>query len=69
MNNDRILITIGKNIKYLRLTKGWSQERLAFECNIDRSFLGKIERGTVNVSILTLCDIVKPFGINVKELL
>ena len=69
MRDNQILSTIGGNIRQLRLSLGWSQERLSFECNVDRTFVGKIERGVVNVSILTLCDIAHALGVNVKELM
>ena len=41
----------GENLRKLRKLKGYSQERLAHEAGIDRSYLGKIERGEVNVII------------------
>jgi transcriptional regulator with XRE-family HTH domain len=41
----------GENLRAIRKSKGLSQERLAHEAGIDRSYLGKIERGEVNVTI------------------
>ena len=66
MENINILARIGQTIRTHRLEKGWSQEKLAEVSRIDRSFLGKVERGVVNVSILTLCDIAKALNINLK---
>jgi transcriptional regulator with XRE-family HTH domain len=41
----------GQNLRVIRKLKGLSQERLAHEAGMDRSYVGKIERGEVNVTI------------------
>jgi transcriptional regulator with XRE-family HTH domain len=41
----------GQNLRAIRKSKGFSQERLAYESGIDRSYVGKIERGQVNITI------------------
>lgn len=41
----------GRNLRAIRKSKGFSQERLAHDAGIDRSYVGKIERGQVNVTI------------------
>lgn len=41
----------GRNLRAIRKSKGFSQERLAHDAGIDRSYVGKIERGTVNITI------------------
>lgn len=41
----------GRNVRAIRKSKGYSQERLAHEAGIDRSYLGKVERGEVNITI------------------
>lgn len=41
----------GRNLRAVRKAKGFSQERLAHEAGIDRSYVGKIERGEVNVTL------------------
>ncbi|WP_071831162.1 helix-turn-helix domain-containing protein [Pararhizobium antarcticum] len=42
---------IGWNLRRLRVAKGLSQERLALEAEIDRSYVGRVERGTENVTV------------------
>ena len=69
MSDNRILFSIGQTIKALRNERGWSQEQLSEKNGVDRSFLGKIERGEVNVSILTLCDIAKALSVNFQTLI
>lgn len=46
---------IGKNVRFLRESKGYSQEELAQKSGIDRSYVGHVERGERNVSVLNLC--------------
>ncbi|PTB99666.1 transcriptional regulator [Marinobacter sp. Z-F4-2] len=41
----------GKNLRSVRQFKGFSQEGLARLAEIDRSYLGKVERGEVNITI------------------
>lgn len=49
-----IRTTIGWNLRRLRVAKGLSQERLALSAGIDRSYVGRIERGSENVTVSTL---------------
>lgn len=60
---------IGWNLRKLRVPKGWSQERLALESNIDRTYIGKVERGSENVTISTLEVIAKALDVPVAVLL
>ena len=46
-----------------------SQEHLALLTGIDRSYLGRIERGEVNLTVLKLYIIAKSIDINPKDLL
>ena len=38
-------------IRRLRVDKGWSQERLALECELDRTYVSAVERSRWNVSL------------------
>ena len=38
-------------IRELRVLRGWSQERLALECSLDRTYVSAIERKRWNVSL------------------
>lgn len=62
-------IKIGQLIRKKRKEKEISQEKLALLCNIDRSYLGRIERGEVNITILKLYEISTILETNPKELL
>jgi len=45
-----LLEKIGNRIKDLRIQSGPSQEKLAFACELDRTYIGSIERGERNIS-------------------
>ena len=54
---NKYLIELGEHIRDARKAKGLSQEQLALQAEIDRSYVGGIERGERNVSFLTLVKI------------
>ena len=54
----------GKKLKALRAKRGWSRERLAFECNMDRSYIGGVERGERNIALVNICRIAECLNIN-----
>ncbi len=68
MSAQRALEVIGDRIRAARLKRGWSQEQLAHEAKLDRSYLGRIERGECNVSFSTLYAIAQAVGTEVGEL-
>ena len=57
MNTKRSLAVLGTRIRDARKRLGISQEGLALHADIDRSFMGQVERGQRNVSFVTLCKI------------
>ena len=60
---------IGKAIIHLRGARGFSQERLAYEANIDRRYMSDIENGKRNISIDILSRIADFFEMPLSELL
>jgi len=58
----------GQNLRAVRQSKGFSQEHLAHAAGIDRSYVGKIERGQVNLSIEKLYLLAETLGCSPKEL-
>lgn len=62
-------IKVGQLIRKKRKEKEISQEKLALLCNIDRSYLGRIERGEVNITILKLYEISNILDADPKEFL
>lgn len=66
---EQVLPSIGEAIRRARKQVGLSQEALADESNIDRSHLGRIERGERNLSILNLVRIATALQLSASELL
>lgn len=52
---DDVTRELGRRIRRRRKEVGWSQEELALLAEIDRSYVGGIERGDRNVSFTILC--------------
>ncbi len=67
-NDKEILMNIGSNIRKYRLTKGWSQEQLAQECDLHRTYIGGVERGEKNITILNLLKIKNMLEVRLDEL-
>ena len=64
---NEILINFGNKLKILRQEKGYSQEALALEIDIDRTYIGKIERAERNVSLKMVGKIAKALNVNIKD--
>ncbi len=47
----RFRLTIGRRIRLIRQQRGWSQEVLAELADLDRSYVGAVERGEHNIGI------------------
>ncbi|OBQ83008.1 helix-turn-helix transcriptional regulator [Mesorhizobium sp. WSM3873] len=60
---------IGWNLRKLRVAQGLSQERLALAAEIDRSYVGRVERGSENVTIDKLEVLAKVLGVPAADLL
>lgn len=54
---------VGLNVRDLRLELDWSQEDLAFESGLHRTYISGIERGTRNPTVLILDKIAKCLGV------
>jgi len=63
--NDRFLKAVGKNIRRIRRQRNVSMEKLALVSNIGSRQLGRIERGEVNASIISILRISKGLDINI----
>jgi transcriptional regulator with XRE-family HTH domain len=60
---------VGELIRSQRKARGISQEALAAKSKIDRSYMGRIERGEVNVTLKALWDIATSMEISTKMLI
>ncbi len=65
----RALVALGRAIREIRLSKGISQEQLALMAELDRSYVGRIERGDNNAALLTLMRLAAALDLTVAKLL
>lgn len=63
------LIALGEAIRHERSQQGISQEKLALMAEIDRSYIGRVERGDNNVAMLTLLKIARALGVSLKDIM
>jgi transcriptional regulator with XRE-family HTH domain len=62
-------VKLGRNVYRLRRRKGMTQEELAFEAEIDLTYMGGIERGKRNPSLLVMARIAKALSVPLAKLL
>jgi transcriptional regulator with XRE-family HTH domain len=67
MENEE-LKKLGARIREKRKTMGWTQEDLASTAQIDRSYIGGVERGERNLTFSVLCQICTALKCDVAEL-
>lgn len=65
MKDANDLIELGLRIREIRKERGLTQEQLAGEAGLDRSYVGGIERGERNITFSVLCQIVSALGVDV----
>jgi len=63
-----VLIDFGERVRVFRKKKGLSQEQLAMACNLDRTYIGGVERGERNVGLLNIHKICSALDISVVDL-
>ena len=62
-------LVFARNVRLMRINAGMSQERLADEAGLDRTFVGTLERGQRNISIDNIELIAKAIGMPAHELM
>jgi transcriptional regulator with XRE-family HTH domain len=60
-------IQFGNKVKMLRLEKGLSQEALALEADLDRTYIPSIEKGKRNISLEVIYKLAKALDIEVAD--
>ncbi|QZN78024.1 MULTISPECIES: helix-turn-helix domain-containing protein [unclassified Paenibacillus] len=69
MNEDReVLKLVGARIRALRKERGYSQESLGEKGGFHFSYIGQIERGEKNVSLVNLSKIAESLDVNLIQL-
>jgi len=64
-----VLKLFGKRLAQVRGREKWSQERLALESGIARSYLSGVERGQRNTSLINICRLADTLKVQPGELL
>lgn len=68
-NAQSVRAVLAANLVRLRQDRGWSQEALAFECGLHRTFVGHVELQRRNISLDNLERLAKAFEVPVWTLL
>ena len=58
----------GDRLRKLRKQKGLSQEALALACDLERTYIGGVERGERNISLINIYRIAEALGCDAKDL-
>ncbi|HEX5153994.1 MAG TPA: helix-turn-helix transcriptional regulator [Parafilimonas sp.] len=67
-SNDKVLKDFGKRLQKLRIAKGLSTRKFAYEADISASSLGRLEAGQTNPSLTTLLKIAEALEVDVNTL-
>jgi transcriptional regulator with XRE-family HTH domain len=66
---SELIISFGAAVRQLRERLGWSQEQLAERADLNRSYVGEIERGQVIASLLTIQKLAGALGVLASDLI
>ncbi|MEB3151163.1 MAG: helix-turn-helix domain-containing protein [Sphaerospermopsis kisseleviana] len=66
-DNKNIQKKFGSKLRQIRQNLKLSQEELALLCNLDRSYIGGVERGERNISLVNIHKIADALNISPKE--
>ena len=65
---SNVNVAFGKRVAELRKNAGYSQEQFAFKCEVDRTYIGVVERGEKSPTLNTIEKIAYALGITKSEL-
>lgn len=60
---------VGANVRRFRQRKGWSQEQLAFESGLHRTYISGVERGARNPTVLVVSELAQALSVRPSQLL
>lgn len=63
---DPMLARLGVHLRNIREDRGWSQEEFAAQCGLHRTYVGAVERGEYNLTLLTMRRITQALGITLS---
>ena len=68
LDDRRSLHDLGLRLRQRRLARQWTQADLAQRCQLHRTFIGSVERGERNLSVLNLRRIAKVLRVRLADL-
>jgi transcriptional regulator with XRE-family HTH domain len=69
MTDKDIIATVAANVRESRKVAGLSQEELALEAEVDRTYISQVERGKRNITIVVLARLARAMGTTASSLL
>lgn len=69
LKDKELLRKVGEQIRYYRIEAGLSQEKLSFKCNLDRTYIGSVERGERNIAVINLNKLALALNVSLSKLL
>lgn len=66
---QEILILIGKKVREIREEQKLTQFNLAYDADLSKNQIGRVERGENRLSIIAIIKIAKALGVHISELL
>jgi len=66
---QEIFARLDQRVRVLRREQRYSQESFAYACELDRTYMGGIERGERNVALRNIERIATTLGISLSELM
>jgi ribosome-binding protein aMBF1 (putative translation factor) len=60
---------LARHIRLLRVMRGWSQETLALQAGLDRTYVGAVERAERNLTLASMEKLAAALEVEVRELL
>jgi transcriptional regulator with XRE-family HTH domain len=68
LEKDELIVLVGKRVREIRLSKGLTIERVAFDAGIEYKQLSRIELGKVNTSIFQIYIVSRSLDVSLPEL-
>ena len=69
LDDRKFLRELGQRVLERRKARGWNQRQFAEQCKLHRTFVGSVERGERNISILNLRLLARVLRVSVDDLL
>jgi transcriptional regulator with XRE-family HTH domain len=68
VNNLEIKKAFGEAVREIRISQGKSQEQLAFDSDLDRTYISGVERGIRNISVVNIQKLAEALDISLTHL-